>query len=241
MSVSDSGGAMRVFRLFRLLDQLRVRTQPVTARDLAELMEVSVRSVYRDIADLQSMGAPVRGEGGIGYVMERGYFLPSLGFDRDELDALALGLRLVAERTSEQLAAAANRAAAKLASAIGEDARETLLTAPLAAGPNAAGEEARKGKFYDELRDAIRHRAIVRIGYEALSGGKSVRLAWPLGLTVFDQSWLLTIWCETAGDFRHLRLDRIISMKLTGKTFRHERGKRFADDLQREREKRTAS
>jgi predicted DNA-binding transcriptional regulator YafY len=228
---------MRLFRLFRLLDQLRVRTTPVPARGLAVLMGVSIRSIYRDIADLQAMGAPIRGEGGIGYVMERGYFLPSLGFDDEELDALALGLRLVSERSSSRLAAAATRASAKVASAIGDSARDNLLATPLEAGPSAAGAQAKAGPIYDYLRDAIRRRGVMRIDYVALSGERSSRLARPLGLTAFDESWLLTIWCETARDFRHLRLDRIEGCEATGQTFTHERGKRFSDALKREREK----
>lgn len=228
---------MRLFRLFRLLDQLRVRTTPMTARELAALMGVSIRSTYRDLADLQAMGAPIRGEGGVGYVMERGYFLPSLGFDDEELDALALGLRLVSERSSSRLAAAARRASAKVASAIGEHARDNLLATPLEAGPSAAGAQAKAGPIYDHLREAIRRRDLLRIDYVAVSGERSSRLARPLGLTAFDESWLLTIWCETAQDFRHLRLDRIKVCDATGERFTHERGKRFADALKREREK----
>jgi predicted DNA-binding transcriptional regulator YafY len=226
---------MRLFRLFRLLDQLRVRTTPVPARELAVVMGVSIRSIYRDIADLQAMGAPIRGEGGLGYVMDRGYFLPSLGFDPEELDALALGLRLVSERSSSRLAAAATRAAAKVASAIGDHAREDLLATPLEAGPSAAGVQAKAGPIYDHLRVAIRRRDLLRIDYVALSGERSSRLARPLGLTAFDE--LLTIWCETAQDFRHLRLDRIEGCDATGQTFRDERGKRFADAIREERAK----
>ena len=236
MTVSGSG-TMRLFRLFRLMDQFRVRMKPVTARELAEVMGVSVRSMYRDIADLQSMGAPIRGEGGIGYVMDRGYFLPSLAFSAEELEAIALGLRLAPERSSARLAAAAGRAAAKIASAVGETARKDLLEAPLEAGPSNAGAQARAGSIYDELRVAIRQRDLLRIDYVDHSERLSTRLARPLGLTAFDQSWLLTIWCETAHDFRHLRLDRIKSLTHTAQTFRHERGRRFADALAREREK----
>lgn len=228
---------MRVFRLFRLMDMLRLRTVPVTARALADEMGVSIRSIYRDIADLQSLGAPIRGEGGIGYVMERGYFVPSLGFDSEELDAISMGLQLVAERSSDSLSAAAGRATAKIASAIGETKRKDLLETPLAAGPSLAGIQARARPLYDELRKAITDRAILRIDYLSIAGAHSSRIARPLGLTAFDDTWLLTIWCESAEDFRHLRLDRIQNMEPTGGRFRHEGGKRFADALAREREK----
>ena len=90
---------MRLFRLFQLLDELRLRRNATPARTLAQDMGVSLRTLYRDIADLQAMGAPIRGEGGVGYVIEPGYFMPSLRLDEDELSALALGVRLVAART----------------------------------------------------------------------------------------------------------------------------------------------
>ncbi len=215
---------MRIFRLFRLMDTLRLRTVPVTARALADEMGVSIRSIYRDIADLQSLGAPIRGEGGIGYVMERGYFVPSLGFDSEELDAISMGLQLVAERSSDSLSAAAGRATAKIASAIGEARRRDLLETPL----------------YDQLRKAIKDRDVLRIEYLSVAGKRSSRIAHPLGLTAFDDTWLLTIWCESAEDFRHLRLDHIQKIEPTGTRFHHERGRRFADALARERDKMTA-
>lgn len=228
---------MRLFRLFTLMDQLRVRTLPVPAHELAGLLNVSIRSIYRDIADLQAMGAPIRGEGGIGYVMERGYFMPSLALAADKLDALALGLKLVSERSSASLADAVERALGKIASALGADARQNLLESTLSAGPSAAGRQARAGQLHDTLRAAISRRDRLRINYVDGSGKKSVRLARPLGLTAFDESWLLTIWCEKADAFRHLRLDRIVSALRTGETFRHERNKRFSDALKIEREK----
>jgi predicted DNA-binding transcriptional regulator YafY len=228
---------MRLFRLFTLMDQLRIRTLPVPARELAAAMNVSIRSIYRDIADLQAMGAPIRGEGGVGYVMERGYFMPSLAFTPGELDAIALGLKFVGERSSESLAAAADSALGKIASAVGADARQDLLEATLAAGPSAAGQQAKAGRLYDSLREAVARRDRLRITYVDGGGKKSERLARPLGLTSFDTSWLLTIWCERANAFRHLRLDRIMKAEPTGETFRHERGRRFSDALKIEHEK----
>lgn len=225
---------MRLFRLFRLLDKLRIRTQPMTALELAGLMEVSLRTIYRDIADLQSLGAPIRGEGGIGYVMEKGFFMPSLNFDSDELQALALGTKLVAARTGDGLAAAARRASSKITSAMGEASRQEFLSAPLEAGTSGASPDIKTGEMQDRLRAAIHGRAKVEITYLSLSEKRSVRIARPLGLTVFDSVWLLTIWCERSNDFRHLRLDRISSVVETGQTFRHEKGKQFADALSRE-------
>lgn len=177
---------MRLFRLFQLMDQFRARRAPVTARELAELVGISVRSVYRDIADLQGMGAPIRGEGGIGYVLERGYFMPSLRFDPEELEVVALGMKLAAERSGGRLAEAAGRAIAKISSALGEAAREEFLTVPMEAGPSAPGAAMKANSMYDDLRDLIRRRRLVELTYCSLDGVHSTRRARPLGLMVFD-------------------------------------------------------
>ena len=129
---------MRLFRLFRLLDLMRLRSTPVTAATLANELGVSARSVYRDIADLQTMGAPIRGEGGVGYVMERGYFVPSLRFETEELDAITLGLKLVAERAAPVLGGAAQRAAAKISSALGEAQKDSMIDSAWEGGPPSA-------------------------------------------------------------------------------------------------------
>jgi predicted DNA-binding transcriptional regulator YafY len=228
---------LRLFRLFHLMDHLRARVTPVTARDLAELTGMSVRSIYRDIADLQAMGAPIRGEGGMGYVMERGYFMPSLHLEADELEAVALGMRLVVERSGERLSKAALRVSAKISSTLEGPAREELFSAPLEAGPSTVASAVKASPLHDDLREAIRTRRMLRIEYVDLAGRRSSRQARPLGLTVFDEAWLLTIWCERSQDFRHLRIDRIESATDLGRAFRHEVGKRFSDSLVLERAK----
>lgn len=218
---------MRVFRIFDLLDRLRLRSAPVSAETLAEEMGVSLRTIYRDLADLQALGAPIRGEGGIGYVMEKGYFMPSLHLQPQELEALAFGARLVAARGDTALAEAAGSALAKITSAVGADDRTTLLQAPLEAGPSSLAAV----PHLNPLRIAIRDRCLLHLRYRDLSDRRSERIARPLGLTAFDAVWLLTIWCERAQGFRHLRVDRIEVLEKTGGRFQHERGKRFADCL----------
>lgn len=228
---------MRLFRLFRLLDLMRLRSTPVTAASLADELGVSVRSVYRDIADLQAMGAPIRGEGGIGYVMERGYFLPSLRFETDELDAIILGLKLVAERAAPLLDGAAQRAAAKISSALGEAQRDSMVDSALEAGPHSTANGDGNVQLFATVRTAIAAKETLTIGYQNAVGRSSTREARPLGLTLFENDWLLTIWCEIAQDFRHLRLDRITSLNGSGKRFRIEKGKRFKDAIDLERSK----
>jgi len=225
-----SGNAVRLFRLFNILDELRLRRTPVTARDLANAMGVSTRTLYRDIADLQAMGAPIRGEGGIGYVMAPGFFMPALSFDEEELAALAMGIRMAAARGDFPLSAAARRAAAKIAASLGDHSGNDFLDTPLQAGPSTLAAT----PHLAALRHAIRSKAVLELDYTSLKGVSSRRRARPLGLTSFDTVWLLTIWCETAEDFRHLRVDLIDAMRETGDRFRDERGKRFSDSLERE-------
>lgn len=222
---------MRLYRLLSLLDVLRLRHGPVTARQISDLCGISLRTAYRDIADLQAMGAPIRGEGGIGYVLEPGYFLPPLGFASDELEALALGAGLVAERGDAALADAARRAMAKIAGASHADRRLELSEPAVTAGPQTPPL---KAPDLAAMRQAIRSRTLADVDYLSLSGVSSNRRARPLGLTLFDTAWLLTIWCETAQDFRHMRADRVTRFQLLDQRFRHETGKRLSDSYRRE-------
>lgn len=222
---------MKVFRLFALLDRLRAAASPVSAEALARALEVSPRTIYRDMATLQAMGAPVRGEAGLGYQLERGYFLPPLRFDADELEAVMLGLRLVGARGDGALRAAAKRASGKIAATAADDAGEMFRQLPLrAVSRRRAGEEVANG-WLPLLRGAIRDRRLVRLGYLDLEGNASERQVRPLGLTLFDEVWLLTAWCESRSDFRNFRLDRIAQAADTGLRFRHEGGRRFQDYL----------
>jgi predicted DNA-binding transcriptional regulator YafY len=222
---------MRLFRLLSLLDALRLRHGPVTARQIAADCGISLRTAYRDIADLQAMGAPIRGEGGVGYVLDPGYFLPPLGLDPDELEALSLGAGLVTQRGDAALAQAAERAMAKIAGASHPDRRPALTEPAIGAGPQVPPLPT---PHLGTIRQAIRARHIAEIDYISLSGATSTRRARPLGLTLFERAWLLTIWCESAQDFRHLRADRITRFLPLDQRFRPESGKRLSDSHRRE-------
>ncbi len=222
---------MRTLRLFALLDHLRGRTEPVSAETLAQELSVSVRTIYRDMATLQAMGAPIRGEAGIGYQLEKGYFLPPLHFDPDELDALILGTRLIASRGDDDLAAATRRVSAKISAAIGHDKGENYTRLPLRAVARQSPENDKAAEHLTLLRVALRDKAVLEITYCDLQDKYSQRTVRPLGLTMFDTVWLLTVWCENRSDFRNLRVDRIEVIQLTGRFFREERGKRFEDYL----------
>ncbi|WP_104668852.1 helix-turn-helix transcriptional regulator [Ensifer adhaerens] len=222
---------MKTVRLFALLDQLRVSRHPVSAEALAQSLGVSPRTIYRDMASLQSMGAPVRGESGLGYQLETGYFLPPLQFGPDEMEAIALGLRLVMARDRADLHDAAKRAAGKVASTVGPEGKERFQTLPLLAVSRKRATDDHAARWGSVVRRTIRERRIVELSYCDLEGQGSNRRVHPLGLTLFDDVWLLTAWCELRDDFRNFRLDRIGGIQETGTRFRSQNGRRFTDYL----------
>lgn len=222
---------MKTIRLFTLLDHLRGRIHPVSAEALAQALDVSVRTIYRDMATLQAIGAPVRGESGLGYVLEKEYFLPPLTFDPNELDAIMLGMRLIGARGDEELSAAASRVSAKISAVIDVKNTDSYKQRPLRAATRRSEESEKAVKHLAFLRLATRQRLQLNIHYVDLKGRESHRIARPLGLTIFDTVWILTVWCENRADFRNLRIDNILAVESTGQKFRHERGKLFEDYL----------
>lgn len=216
----------RADRLLALLELLRAR--PVsTATDLAATLEVSVRTVYRDIDALAATGVPVRGEAGVGYVLEAGYHLPPLNLTAEEAEALALGARVLATWSD---AAVAERAASALAKirAVLPAAGQAGVDQDVLWAPRWVERHAPKVDLI-ELKRAAQRRRVLVIDYEALSGARTTRTVRPLSVNFFGPVWLLAAWCELADDFRCFRLDRITSMAPTGATFRDEDGKRLAD------------
>jgi len=217
---------MRIIRLFSILDQLRARQHPVSAETLAEKLNVSMRTIYRDMATLQSMGAPIRGEGGIGYQIEKGYFLPPLHFDDDELDAVILDAKLVTARGDAPLKDAASRAAAKINAVLPDrdkpEQRHSFFLAHPVDEPVA---------FLSPLCAALRKRHKLSIDYLDLKERHSRRTIRPLGLTEFDRVWLLTAWCEMRHAFRNFRVDRLDAVEQTDCIFPREPGKEFSDYL----------
>ena len=222
---------MRILRLFAILDQLRVRKHPISANYLAEELNVSLRTIYRDMKTLQNMGAPVRGEGGVGYQIEKGYFLPPLHFSHDELDAIVIGMGLVAARSDAPLAKAAQRATAKINAILSDDYQGFFFNSSLLVHAKKEKSCEKSVDFLSPLRHAIRKRQMLKISYRDLKEHDTNRIIRPLGLTVFDQVWLLTAWCEKRGNFRNFRVDRIISLENTNKTFPRQRGCELKDYL----------
>jgi len=216
----------RADRLFRIVQYLR-GGRLVTARGLAERLEVSERTIYRDIADLQASGVPVDGAAGVGYVMRQGYDLPPLMFSHDEIGALVAGARLVRAWGGSGMARAAEEALVKIAAVLPEAARHRAATVQVHALAPEMTEPLRAR--LDALESAIDARRPVAMTYRDEHGRATERTVRPLGLWFWGKVWTLVAWCELRDDFRMFRLDRIAGFTVADASFRPERGKTLAD------------
>ena len=218
----------RADRLFQIVQHLR-GGRLVTARTLAERLEVSERTIYRDVADLIASGVPIDGEAGVGYILRSGFDLPPLMFTRDELAALTLGARFVKAWGGATLALAAEEALVKIEAVLPEKEKrvgaETNLFAIGAGLPDSVRQT------IDRLDVAIRERRRVHVRYDALDGETSERDLRPLGLYHWGKVWTLAAWCEMRTDFRNFRADRITEIADCGDTFRDEPGRTLRDFL----------
>ncbi|WP_419807641.1 helix-turn-helix transcriptional regulator [Sphingomonas sp.] len=204
----------RAERLFRLVNRLRAR-HVSRAGDLAAHLEVSVRTVYRDIAHLQASGLPIEGEAGVGYLLRPGFDLPAMTFTFEQLDALAMGLAFVEAAGDAALADAAREARAKLQPALPDPAAHSLTAAPFF----AARRDGRAAQAAAVVRSAIRASVVLRLSYADGAGGVSDRRVRPLAIWAVTDGWLVAAWCELREDFRAFRLDRIASVTATGDRF----------------------
>ena len=193
----------------QLLQALRRRRRPVTGQTLAAELGVSIRTLYRDIASLQTQGAPIEGASGLGYVLRPGFVLPPLMFSEDEIEALVLGSRWVAERADDHLADAARDALAKIAAVLPADLRDELDASSLLVGPGTSAS----GIDLGIVRKAIRGERKLAIAYCDRSGVATERVIWPFALGFFDEAQMVVAWCELRQDFRHFRTDRIADLR----------------------------
>jgi predicted DNA-binding transcriptional regulator YafY len=204
----------RAERLLDLLQLLRRHRQPVSGSAIALELGISLRTLYRDIASLQSQGAHIDGAPGLGYVMRPGFTLPPLMFSAEEVEALVLGSRWVADRGDARLAAAARDALAKIAAVLPADLRHELDTSALIVGP---GEPIAAGEVeVATIRQAIRMEHKLEIRYRDAAGKDSLRTIWPFALGFFDRARVVVGWCELRLSIRHFRTDRIMSLTLCG-------------------------
>jgi predicted DNA-binding transcriptional regulator YafY len=204
----------RARRLLDLIELLRRHRYPVTGAALAEELRISLRTLYRDIAVLQEQGADIEGEPGLGYVLRPGFMLPPLMFSEEEIEALVLGSRWVADRTAdERLSAAARNAVAKIAAVLPPDLRDTLDATALMVGPRAAPTAGETG--LPTIRQAIRDERKIIIAYQDAEGTPSSRVVWPFAVAFFENARIVCGWCEMREDYRHFRVDRIVTLTAT--------------------------
>ena len=215
----------RADRLFRLVERLR-RRGPVTAARLAEHLEVSPRTVYRDVQDLIASGVPIQGEAGVGYALQRGFDLPPLMFNEEEIEALVLGARIVESRADPALARAARDALNKVEAVLPPRLRNRIENAALFA-PGFAATPA--GESMTRLRGAIRLRRKVAFGYRDQTGAETRRTVQPLGVFYWGATWSLGAWCELRAGFRNFRTDRIEGLVVLEQTFEPAPGRTLRD------------
>ncbi len=196
----------RTARMFEIVQMLRAARAPLTADSMAHRLEVTRRTVYRDIAALQASGVPVEGEAGIGYLLRGSLDLPPMRFTAEELEAIVVGLSLVGRTGDTLLTAAGESALAKIADAAPADGPCLDQTATLVSGWHAIPPGATEARL---LRRAIRDERKVRIVYRNGEGQLTERIVCPLAMLYYVDCLLLAAYCELRGDFRHFRHDRI--------------------------------
>lgn len=216
----------RADRLFEIIQHLRGGRR-TTARTLAEALEVSPRTIYRDIADLMATGVPISGEAGFGYVMEPGHDIPPLMFTRDEIVALVAGARLIRAWGGAGMARAAQEALVKIEEVLPPDARAQARAVEIHSIAPEMTDKLRAR--LDELEAAVEARERLQMAYADASAQVTDRVVRPLGLWFWGKVWTLVAWCELREDFRMFRVDRIGVMAPTGTRFRPERGQSLRD------------
>jgi predicted DNA-binding transcriptional regulator YafY len=199
----------RADRLFQIIQVLRRSRGPITAEAIAQELETSKRTIYRDIADLVGQRAPIRGEAGVGYVLEDGFDMPPLMLTPEEVEACVLGAQFVAQRGDASLARAAEDLLAKIHTVIPERLRPLVVEPSTRAGPGRQG--APDGLDMAAVRGAIRGGRKLRLSYGDEQGRPSLRTVWPFGVGYFETTRLLLAWCELRSDFRSFRTDRVLA------------------------------
>lgn len=221
-------GIRRSDRLFDIIQIMRDGKMH-TARDLADHLEVSERTIWRDMATLRASGVPVEGERGVGYMITAPITLPPMNLTMGELEALHLAVAILGEATDPELSKSAQSLAAKIDAVLPENAGPPSTGWGFAVYPFA--DAAAGFKHMPLLRDAVREKKLIRIKYLSLDDQVSTRLIRPLQLEYWGRVWTMSAWCELRDDFRVFRVDRIETLIDTGATFKAEDGKTLKDYL----------
>lgn len=218
----------RADRLFQIVQYLR-GGRLLTAAKLAGRLEVSERTIYRDIADLQASGVPIDGEAGIGYLMREGYDLPPLMFNRDEITALVAGARLVRAWGGARMALAAGEALVKIEAVLPPAERRRAAEVPVYAMDHHMTDGQRAN--LDRINAGIEKRAVLALAYTDAGEAETDREVEPLGLYYWGRVWTLVGWCRLRNDFRMFRIDRIRTLAESGERFEIIKGRTLQDFL----------
>jgi predicted DNA-binding transcriptional regulator YafY len=214
-------------RLFDIIQRLRTARRPTTAAALAEELEVTPRTVYRDVATLQARRVPIEGEPGVGYVLRKGFDLPPLNFTIDEVEAIAVGARLVRRLKDAKLQQAADAVLAKVTVVVPERLRPHIAETPIYVSPGMT--PAAEGADLAEIRAAIRDSAKLYISYVDERGRRTNRTIWPIAMAYYVDVTLVGAWCELRADYRNFRVERIRSSKVLDEHFDQDNGRLFRE------------
>jgi predicted DNA-binding transcriptional regulator YafY len=206
----------RADRLFLVIHALRGRRTALPARSLADTLGVSLRTIYRDVADLQLSGVPIEGEAGVGYVLRKGADIPPLMFTAEELEALVVGTRFVKAFAGQRLHRGAQAALLKIEAVLPPELKQRALRSRIFA---PAGWNEAKSGLIDRLHAAIAAQQVLRLEYRDESGRATLREVEPLCLAFWGGVWTLGSWCRLRVDFRTFRPDRIATFDPTGEVF----------------------
>jgi len=216
----------RADRLFQILQYLR-GGRLVTAAQLAERLEVTPRTIYRDIAHLIGAGVPIDGEAGVGYLMRDGYDLPPLMFSHDEIVALVSAARLLKAWGGSKMAAAAEEALVKIDAVLPDEARVRSGQVHIHAFDTAGIGQTWRA-YLDQIEDAAEKSIRLDMSYGDEGGRQTERVVRPLGAWFWGKVWTAICWCELRQDFRMFRLDRISGLEPVG-PFKPEKGQTLRD------------
>lgn len=215
-------------RLFQILLQLG-RGRITTAQALAAKLEVSERTIYRDIANLMESGVPIDGEAGVGYRLHKGYQVPPMMFDQNELQALIFGAQVAKRWGDHEMAAAAERILDKVDAVLPENLRPELTSQTLVVPEMAGYQSEQTTATLGAVRDAINERRRLYLTYSDADQAPTERIVWPLTLVYWGRSWAVGAWCELRQDFRNFRVDRIADVRSLTTQYPDEPGKRLED------------
>lgn len=217
--------ADRLFQIVLLLGRGRV----VTASALAAKLEVSERTIYRDIANLMASGVPVDGEAGVGYRLHRGYQIPPMMFDQNELQALIFGAQVAKRWGDHQMASAAERILDKVDAVLPENLRPQLHSQAVVVPDMASYQSEATTERLGEAREAINNRRRLYLSYKDASDKPTERIVWPLTLVYWGHTWMVGAWCELRQSFRNFRVDRIAEARSLSTPYPDASGKLLED------------